>query len=260
VPANQKKIIDAYFKHFPSTPLVMLVGGPVAYAVGKGAGWRGDCFGDYGMFGSTWNHMDDVYGPTASDPVTGAAWKTAPVQFEVCGVMQDWYDKGFDIDKILQKGIDWHMSVLNAKSSPIPSSWMTKVDAFLKKIGHRLVLEELTHPKIVKPGAKLSLSSKWSNRGVAPVYHPWPLAYRLRDSTDKVAAKWQSSAKLTTWLPGPHQAADQVEVPATVAPGSYALDVAVLTEDGTKAHVQLAITGKRSDGWYPVSTVVTASP
>jgi hypothetical protein len=65
----------------------MLIGGQVEYATSRGAGWRGDCFGDYGMFSSTWNHMDDSYGPAAADPVVGEAWKTAPVQFEVCGVM-----------------------------------------------------------------------------------------------------------------------------------------------------------------------------
>jgi hypothetical protein len=50
---NQKTIIDWYVDAFPNTPLVMLVEGPVDYAVSKGAGWRGDCFGDYGMFSST---------------------------------------------------------------------------------------------------------------------------------------------------------------------------------------------------------------
>ena len=60
------------------------------------------------MFGPGWNHMVDVYEPAAQDPVIGNAWKTAPVQFEVCGVMQDWYDRGFDIDLILRKGLEWH--------------------------------------------------------------------------------------------------------------------------------------------------------
>ena len=101
----------------------------------------------------------------------------------------------------------------------------------------------------------MTLSSRWDNRGVAPIYHSWPLAYRLRSSAGAVAAQWQSTADLTGWLPGPHQVTDQVKVPATVSPGDYELDVAVLTTDGKKAHVQLAISGKRSDRWYPVSTV-----
>ena len=118
---NKLLITDWYFRYFPGTPLVMLQGGPIEYAASKGAGWRGDCFGDYGMFSPTWNHMVDVYEPTVRNPVVGNAWKTGPVQFEACGVMQDWYDRGFDIDRILQKGLEWHMTVLNAKSSPVPA-------------------------------------------------------------------------------------------------------------------------------------------
>jgi hypothetical protein len=252
---DQKTIIDWYFEAFSNTPLVMLIGGPVDYAVSKGAGWRGDCFGDYGMFSSSWNHMDHSYGPAAEDPVVGEAWKTAPVQFEVCGVMQDWQDQGFDIDLILQKGLEWHMSVLNAKSSPVPSEWRPKVDEFIKTMGYRLVLTSLTHPITVKPGDSIRLNSEWKNVGVAPIYHPWPLAYRLRNSNDQVVSMWISPEDLRRWVPGSYEVEDVATVPNSVAAGNYSLDVAILTEDETTAHVKLAVQGVRRDGWYPISSV-----
>ena len=252
---NELVITDWYFRHFPGTPLVMLSGGPTEYAASKGAGWRGDCFGDYGMFEPDWNHMADVYEPIAQNPVTGNAWRAAPVQFEVCGVMQDWFDLGFDIDRILQKGLDWHVSVLNAKSSPVPAAWRPKVDEFLKTVGYRFVLRELTHPARARPGGPMVLQSLWENKGVAPIYHPWPLAYRLRSATGDVAATWTSQADLTGWLPGTHGITDTVTVPAVVPAATYSLDVAILSEDGATAHVALAIAGKRPDGWYPVSEV-----
>jgi hypothetical protein len=252
---NQHTIIDWYFEYFPNTPLVMLVGGAVEYAASRGAGWRGDCYGDYGMFSSTWNHMEFTYEDAATNPVVGIAWQTAPVQFESCGVMQDWYDLGFDIDLILQKGIEWHMSVFNAKSSPVPEPWRPQVNEWLKRIGYRFVLTELTHTSEAAPGDSLLISSLWENKGVAPVYHPWPLAWRLRSASDEVAAQWTSSADLRDWLPGTHTAEDVVVVPAESAAGSYSLDVGILTEDGAEAHVQIAIEGARDDGWYPVSTV-----
>jgi len=252
---NKLRIIDWYFQYFQDTPLVMLVGGPLEYAVSKGAGWRGDCFGDYGTFSAIWNHMDNVYEPAVKNPVVGSAWKVAPVQFEVCGIMQDWYDRGFDIDRILQKGLAWHGSVLNAKSSPVPAPWRAKVDEFLKKFGYRLVIRELTHTEEVRPGGSMLVKSLWENKGVAPIYHPWPLAYRLRSDDDRVVATWRSVANLMSWLPGPHNVEEAIGIPADIPGATYNLDVAVLSEDGKTAHVELGITRKRPDKWYPISKV-----
>jgi len=252
---NKLLITDWYFQNFPDTPLVMLVGGPVEYAASKGAGWRGDCFGDYGTFRPDWNHMDNVYGPAVRKPAVGNAWKTAPVQFEVCEDMQNWYDRGFDIDRILQKGLEWHGSVLNAKSSPVPVPWRAKVDEFLKKFGYRFVLRELTHTAEVRQDGSLFVKSRWENKGVAPIYHPWPLAYRLRSDADRVIATWRSGANLRSWLPGPHEVEEVVEIPARIPAGTYHLDIAILSQDGNKASVALGIAGKRPDKWYPISNV-----
>jgi hypothetical protein len=58
-----------------------------------------------------------------------------------------------------------------------------------------------------------------------------------------------------SWLPGPHEVVDVVGVPADVPAESYILDVAILSQDGKKAYVELAIAGKRPDNWYPISMV-----
>jgi hypothetical protein len=250
--ANQQAIIDMYFTYFPGTPLVMLVGGLLDYAVERGAGWRGDCFGDYR---EGWNHMETIYSETAEDPVTGIAWQTAPVQFESCWVMQTWHDNGWDIDLILQKGLDWHVSVFNNKSDPVPADWRARVDEWLKHVGYRMVLRQLTHTAEAGPGGAILLQSQWENVGVAPMYHPWPLAYRLRSSSDEAVARWTSPADLRQWLPGAHSVEDVVNVPEGIAAGLYSLDVAILTEDAAAPHVDLAIAGRRSDRWYPVSQV-----
>ena len=254
---NQIKITEWYLKYFSGTPLVMLHGGQLKYAVSRGAGWRADCFGDYGLFGPTWNHMEHAYPPVLQDPVIERAWKNAPVQFEVCGVMKNWHDRGFDIDLILAKGLEWHVSVLNAKSSPIPSEWRSRVDEFLTKIGYRFVLRQMTHATETRPGGKLSLRSQWENVGVAPIYHEWPLAYRLRSAEDQVVAQWVSTAQLRRWLPGAqHEVGDAVTLPEGILEGSYALDVAILDQRARAPFVDLAISGKRPDRWYPISTVL----
>lgn len=254
--ANQLAITDWYFKYFAGTPLVMLHGGQLQYATARGAGWRGDCFGDYGYFSPSWNHMEHAYAPVLEVPVVADAWKRGPVQMEVCGYIHEWYERGFDLDRILDKGLEWHVSVLNAKSKPIPAAWRPRINEFLKKIGYRLVPAEIAHPAEGRAGERLTVRSRWENKGVAPVYHAWPLAYRLRLASDQVVAQWMSSVDLKQWLPGaPHPAQDSFVLPATLSPGTYALDLAVLAEDGRTAHVDLAIEGKRADRWYQVSTL-----
>ncbi len=252
---TQRLITDWYFRYFPGTPLVMLHGGPLEYAASRGAGWRGDCFGDYGMFSGSWNHMVHAYEPVLRNPTVAGAWKKGPVQFEACGVVQDWYDRGFDIDRILRKGLEWHMSVFNAKSSPIPTPWRPKIYEFLKKIGYRFVLRELEHASVASPGAPFRIRSLWENKGVAPVYRRWPLAYRIRSGADSVAARWVSAADPRDWLPGTHEVDEVLTIPVDVPAGTYSLDVAILAEDEAAPLVELAIAGKRADRWYAVSKV-----
>jgi hypothetical protein len=171
--------------------------------------------------------------------------------------MQDWYDKGYDIDLILKKGLEWHTSVLNAKSSPIPAAWRPHVDEFLKRLGYRIVLREMSHTAEVSAGRTLHLRSRWENVGVAPFYRTWPLAYRLRLSSDHAVAQWRSTVDTRRWLPGVfHEVRDTVAVPKGVLAGTYSLDVAILSEDGRLANVDLAIKGKRADRWYRVSEVM----
>ena len=251
--ANQLAITDWYLTYFAGTPLVMLHGGQLKYATSRGAGWRADCFGDYGYFSPDWNHMEHAYAPVLEEPAVADAWKRGPVQMEVCGYIHEWHERGFDLDRILEKGLEWHVSVLNAKSKPVPAAWRPRFTEFLKKIGYRFVLRELTHPATSGAGESFVIQSRWDNKGVAPIYHAWPLAYRLRSGTDRVVAQWVSSADLKQWLPGPSRAEDRVVVPAGVPAGSYTLDVAILAEDARSAVVELAIEGKRADRWYAVS-------
>jgi hypothetical protein len=258
---NQRRITDMYLRYFSNTPLMMLIGGQPKYAAERGAGWRGDCFGDYGMFHEDWNHMDHVYGPAAQDQTIGSAWKKGPVHLEVCYFMQDWFQRGYDLDTILSKALEWHASVINAKSRPIPAVWRPRINEFLKRLGYRLVIRELQHSTKVRPGGELLVASQWENVGVAPMYHRWPLAYRLRSSSGQIVGQWTSQADPRQWLPGtPHEARDVVLMASEIPPGTYSLDLAVLDRDGGSAHVALAVEGGRADLWYAVSKIVVEAP
>ncbi len=92
---------------------------------------------------------------------------------------------------------------------------------------------------------------------MAPIYHDWPLAYRLRSALDHVIAQWVSTAHLGRWLPGvQHEVEDAITLPKDISDGSYVLDVAILDQEGHAPFVDLAIEGKSQDRWYPISTVM----
>lgn len=96
-----------------------------------------------------------------------------------------------------------HASVINNKSAPLPNGENVRpeLERFLRRLGYRLVLKELTHPAQVKAGGKLELGMKWQNTGSAPCYRPYRVAYRLSNDNgyNKV---FVSTVAVNRWLPG----------------------------------------------------------
>ncbi len=280
IQAGYEALIDHHLDAFPATPVVMLgIGGSpgreldvMLHATSGGAGWRTDCWGDWGFWGEGWNHMEDYYpgmldSATAQDPAFADVWQHAPVQLETCGVMQDWHDFGWSSDapdgevyRSFQWSLDVHASVLNAKFSPVPADYGSAVDDLLVANGYRFELTHLNHDDTVAAGGTLVLSSEWNNAGTTPAYHGRTLTWRL--GSDGGAAQLESDEDTTTWLPGPVTVVDGFTVPADLAPGTYALEVALLDRAGTDpatdplAPLGLGIEGRDGDGWYEISQIV----
>ena len=273
---TQKKIVDAYLAAFKKTPLVMLIGGDemLKHAVQNGAGWRADCLGDMGGFSKNWCHMQMAYPKMlpAADAVD--AWKTAPVAWETCWDMRKWVEEGWPLRFIFNYALALHGSVINNKSAPLPEGQNIRpeVERFLRRLGYRLVLKELSHSSKSQPGAKIQLAMKWQNVGSAPCYKPYRVAYRL--SNDQGYGKvFVGTAAVNKWFPGSvelfteeffkepkdlppgdvYAVADTISLPDDLLPGTYALSLAVIGQDDTKPVVQLGIKGRSEDGWYPLS-------
>lgn len=276
---TQRKIVDAYLAAFKKTPLVMLVGGDemLTHAVRNGAGWRADCLGDMGGFSKNWCHMRMAYPKMlpAADAVD--AWKTAPVAWETCWDMRKWVEEGWPLRFIFNYALALHGSVINNKSAPLPAGQdiRPEVERFLRRLGYRLVLKELSHPSKSQPGAKLQLAMKWQNVGSAPCYKPYRVAYRL--SNDQGCGRvCVGTVAVNKWFPGSielfteeffkepkdlppgdlHAVADTVCLPADMSPGTYTLSLGVIGQDDTKPVVQLGIKGRSEDGRYPLSKVM----
>jgi hypothetical protein len=253
---TREALVNSYLEGFKKTPLVMLLTDEKTNRYGlsqRDVGWRVDCLGDMGGFSPTWCHMCDLYPQQIIACGMQDAWKKAPVTLEVCWVMQHWRDNNWDIDYIIEQSLKWHISSVNAKSSPVPDEWWPAVNRWLTKMGYRFVLRKFTYPSRVKPGGELAFTSWWENKGVAPCYRPFRLALRLfNPSSQRILV---TKADLRSWLPGDNLYDNAVIVPADVAEGSYDLHIGVLDERFDEPDVKLAIEGRRPDGWYSLGKI-----
>ncbi len=277
-PETQKKIVDAYLAAFQKTPLVMLIGGDdmLRHAAKNGAGWRADSLGDLGTFSPTWNHMFGSYPKRIQAIQDLNPWKNGPIAFEPPAAVAEFVEKDWPLRWIFNYGLAVHGSSFSGKSGRLPDDehFRQELERFLRRLGYRLVLNELKHPKQTTPGGTLNLAMKWQNTGSAPCYRPYRLAYRLIDG-DGNHRIFVGGVTVEKWLPGEIElfteeffkqpadlppgdiidVADSIRLPGDLSPGTYELSIAVVGEEGTEPVVQLGIEGRSADGWYPLSKV-----
>lgn len=243
----QQKLIDIYFKAFRHTPLLMNFDEPDAltYGTSRGAGWRFDCWGD---LRKDWSEMLDFYPQQIARTGIHDVWRTAPVSMEVCGVPEGWFREGFDVNYSINEALRWHVSTVNLKSSAVPAAWKSQFEEFERKMGYRFALRRAEWTDEVSAGQALGLKTWWVNEGVAPVYRPFVLAFRLSSSDASVILRTQ--ADLPKWLPGDAVFEDPLFVPEDLAAGDYELGVAMLDPLTLQPGIRLAIEGRGTDGWY----------
>jgi hypothetical protein len=180
---------------------------------------------------------------------------------------------------IFNYGIALHGSVLNNKSAVLPAGEevKTEIKRFLKRLGYRFVLKEISHSSKADAGKTLDISMKWQNTGSAPCYKPYKLAYRISPEVGG-GSDFVITGKITadSWLPGDmklivadylknpvdlpdgviNNVNDTITLPAEIPAGNYRLSVGIIeNENDPKPVVQLGIKGKTDDGWYPVSEI-----
>jgi hypothetical protein len=183
------------------------------------------------------------------------AWRTAPVAMETCWTMSYWVNQGWDVDYILQWAVDNHVSQVHNKNSAVPSSIIPKVNEFLKKIGYRYVLRELRHPASASAGSNVVLSMDWENKGNAPNYGNHRLAVQIRNLSGGVISTIITPTQVRNWMPGAFQVDQSITLPSGLAPGQYRIAIGVVDPNSGQPKVELASSGKDSNGWYPLTTI-----
>lgn len=275
---NRKKVVDTYLAAFTKTPLVMLINGKecTAHAVERGTGWRADSMGDLGSFSPTWNHMRNAYPAWIREGKAQDAWKNGPIAYEPPAAVAEFVEKKWPLRWIFNYALACHGSLFSGKSGRLPDdeNFRRELERFLRRLGYRLVLKELTHPAQVRAGEKLKLGMKWQSIGSAPCYHPYRVAWRLTASDGQYRV-FVSDITVDKWLPGSielftdeffkeppdlppgeiHDVAWALSVPDDLSAGTYALSLAVVGENDEHPVVQLGIEGRAEDGWYPLSKV-----
>jgi len=231
-------IMDTYLEAFPHTQLMTQIGRPelIAYAAERGriVGWRGDGLGEP-------HHLQELY-PSRIEKVA-EQWKIAPVSFEAYWWLGEWERKGWDIDKIIETTLSWHLSSFNGKSMPVPEMWKEKVDGWTAKMGYHFVIDSFTLPEVASAGETVDMILRIDNVGVAPVYKKIPLLIRIGQQ------KLPTDIDVTHWLPGKHEEQIYIKVPNEA--GVY--DVSIGFEYDLP--VYFASDAKREENFYGVGKI-----
>ena len=243
-----KNFVDIYTEVFKNTHLIGQVDVPwlVYYSNEKAPiGWRADCIG----------HPRSTYiGLPPKVEQMGDIWKKGHISFESYWWLGEWKRQGWDLDKIMETLLSWHVSTFNAKSLPIPWEWKDKIDEWVAKMGYHFVIDEVETVESVKRGDKLSVRLVIDNVGVAPIYHKIPLYIRLKNVNAEKT--FETDVDIRKWIQGKYEEEIVVDIPEELPTGEYELQMGIGGKD--KPSVVFASDAKQ-DGDYSVleNVVVT---
>ncbi|ROR27402.1 uncharacterized protein DUF4832 [Mobilisporobacter senegalensis] len=253
-----RRITDAYINHFKITPMQALLHDPKSLKIinerNETIGFRVDCLGDMGGFhGDEWSHMLDFYPQNIQNFNMGDSWKKAPVVFEACWHMNDWYNQGWDIDYIIDESLKWHISSYNSKGTTVPYEWKDSVERWLLKMGYRFEIRKFTYEQKVKRGQSLPISILTANVGVAPIYHNYPLTIRLRNNTEIFS--FAIKEDIREWLPDMDiLCKESILIPSDIPCGEYIIEIGIETGIKEIGNIKFAISGEE-DGYYPMGKI-----
>jgi len=249
--AVRKQIVDLYLRAFVKTPLVFISADVdvMGYALAHGAGLRRD------DIGSPSNENWIGSKRTAAIADMADTWKRAPIVFEWYGDYDYLKSRGWSFDAAVDFMLKNHVTLINDNVGRVPREAMPQLERLARLAGARIVLRELTHEKTVKRGDSLKLQMVWENVGVGKLYRPYVLRISLLNGQGRPAFVADAKADPRQWLPGEHNCAESLPLPATLPVGEYTVAVALVIPTGQFPPFRLAMDAPEKDGRYEVSKV-----
>ena len=252
--------VQPYVDYF--TNKILLMRRPFQIAKDNQMGLFNDSFGSKAQ---TYDYFNDYIANGYKDYLTGEThpsmndyWKTAPSGGEIANYPGTMYLQDSTIETSLQMLRDSHTSWLGPCSPGLQAagtSLQSNFDKMLTTMGYRFVIQSVSHESNIISGSTLAVNMDWVNRGVAPFYYSWPLELSLADASGNIVAQTTVNEDIRTWLPGTKQVVTAVNIPTSLAAGSYTLCAAIIDPETNQPGIDLAIEGRRSDGRYSLSQV-----
>ncbi len=244
-PEALQKLVDTYTDVFKKTQLIGQLSRPelIHYASRVNpVGWRGDGLGHP-------PHTEQIYPPRIEK--LSEVWKKAPVSFEAYWWLGEWMRQGWDIDVVIEKTLEWHISSFNAKSLPIPYAWKDKVDYWISKMGYHFALDYFKYPSNAAAADVLALELGVENHGVAPIYRYIPVKIKL--SNANAAFEFQTDIDMRNWLPGKITENVCITLPENMPAGEYDIEIGMYND--LNPVIYLCTDAVRNGSFYKIGRI-----
>ena len=169
-------------------------------------------------------------------------------------VPMGWYERGWDIDFILEQGLKHHPTYFMPKSARLPDAWMDKLALYCNRNGYRYVLRQALFDRRAPAGGEFRFQSWVENVGVAPIYRRYDFALRLRQG-DVEAVIPMPDVDIRAWQPGDVWLDLSVRVPAEIRRGWAELSAGLVAPGTREARVRFAVREQFSDGWVDLQGI-----
>lgn len=143
-------------------------------------------------------------------------------------------------------------------NQPVGCSIQANMDAMLKTMSYRFVLSSASFSSSIEAGKTLTVTMDWKNKGVAPFYFDWPLELSLIDSRGNLVLSKKLDEDIRKWVPGQKAVTGNMDIPETLAPGTYTLCVAILDPDKNAPGIDFAFEGRTSTGRYSIGNIIVS--